>query len=29
MDGEQNFQRALRKRSELKAPIRFKDVEMF
>ena len=29
MDGEQNFQRALRKRSELKAPIRFKDYEMF
>ena len=25
MDGEQNFQRALRKRNELKAPIRFKD----
>jgi hypothetical protein len=28
MDGEQNFQRALRKRSELKAPRRFKDYEM-
>ena len=29
MDGEQNFQRALRKRSELKAPIRFKDYDIF